>query len=107
MKSLIIFLLSAFFEIAGCYSFWKYFKLNHSKLWLIPGTVSLILFAFFLTKVEVEFAGRAYAIYGGIYIVSSLLWLYFIERVIPDRWDIIGSLVCLIGISIILLMPRQ
>jgi small multidrug resistance family-3 protein len=53
------------------------------------------------------FAGRAYAAYGGVYIVASLLWLWAIEGMRPDRWDVTGALVCLAGAGIILLGPRQ
>ncbi len=74
----IIYFLAAFFEILGCYSFWAFFKLQKSFLWLFVGMVSLAIFAYLLTKINLEFAGRAYAVYGGIYIVASLLWLFFI-----------------------------
>lgn len=76
----IIYFLAAFFEILGCYSFWAFFKLQKSFLWLFVGMVSLAIFAYLLTKINLEFAGRAYAVYGGIYIVASLLWLFFIEK---------------------------
>lgn len=66
----------------------------------------MILFAFLLTKVQTEFAGRAYAIYGGIYIVASLLWLYIVEHNTPDKWDIIGASFCIAGALIILFIPR-
>lgn len=63
------------------------------------------MFAFLQTKVGTEFADRAYAIYGGIYIVTSLLWLYFVENHSPDKWDIIGATICLSGALIMLYMP--
>lgn len=97
-----IYFLAAFFEILGCYSFWIFFKLGKSPLWLVVGIISLILFAYTLTKVNLEFAGRAYAIYGGIYIICSLLWLYFVEKQGFNRWDIIGSFVVFFGAFIIL-----
>lgn len=106
MKDIVLYICAAFFEIFGCFAFWNYFKLRKSPYWLLAGTLSLILFAFLLTKVQVEFAGRAYAIYGGIYIAASLLWLYFAEHQTPDKWDIIGAGVCIAGASIILFMPR-
>lgn len=106
MKDIILFISAAFFEIFGCFAFWSYLRLNKPIYWLIPGMVSLILFAFLLTKVQTEFAGRAYAIYGGIYIVASLLWLFIVEHNTPDKWDMIGASVCLAGALIILLMPR-
>lgn len=98
-----IYFLAAFFEILGCYSFWMVFKLQKTSLWLLVGVVSLILFAYLLTKINLEFAGRAYAIYGGIYIISSLAWLFFVEKQAFNKWDIIGSLIVFIGILIILL----
>jgi small multidrug resistance family-3 protein len=103
VKEFIIYFLAAFFEILGCYSFWSFFKLNKSYLWLFIGMVSLSIFAYLLTKVNLEFAGRAYAIYGGIYIVSSLLWLYFIEKQSLNKWDLIGAGICILGASIILI----
>jgi small multidrug resistance family-3 protein len=65
-----------------------------------------VLFAFLLTRVDSDFAGRAYAAYGGIYIVASLVWLWAVEGARPDRWDLLGSLVCLAGAAIILWAPR-
>lgn len=68
--------------------------------------VSLALFAWLLTLVDTDHAGRAYAAYGGIYIVSALLWLWLVESTRPDRWDLIGAVVCLAGAAIILFGPR-
>lgn len=82
------------------------FRLQKPFYWIVPGILSLILFAYLLTKVHTEFAGRAYAIYGGIYIVASLFWLYFAEHIKPDKWDIIGASICISGALIILFMPR-
>ena len=74
--------------------------------WVIPGLVALTLFAFLLTKVDSLFAGRAYAAYGGVYIVASLGWLWAVEGMRPDRWDLTGAVVCVTGAAIILLVPR-
>jgi small multidrug resistance family-3 protein len=60
-----------------------------------------------LTRVESVFAGRAFAAYGGVYIAASLLWLWIVEGAQPDRWDLIGGAICLIGAGIILLGPRS
>ncbi|MCW5921237.1 MAG: YnfA family protein [Saprospiraceae bacterium] len=106
MRDIIIYIAAAFFEIFGCFAFWNYFKSGRSIYWLIPGTLSLIVFAFLLAKVQAEFAGRAYAIYGGIYIAASLLWLYLAEYQTPDNWDLIGASICIAGALIILFMPR-
>ena len=102
----LIYALAALAEIAGCFAFWAWIRLDRSPLWLLPGIVSLALFAYLLTRVDSEAAGRAYAAYGGVYIVASILWLWLVEHRTPDRWDIIGAAVCLVGATIILAGPR-
>lgn len=104
-SSIGIYVLAALAEIIGCFAFWAWLRLDRSALWLIPGALSLVLFAYLLTKVEVEFAGRAYAAYGGIYIAASIAWLWAVEGQIPTRWDIIGAIFCLTGMAIILIAP--
>ncbi len=101
-----IYIAAAIAEIAGCFAFWAWMRLDKSPLWLIPGVASLIAFAWILTLSPAENAGRAYAIYGGVYIVASLGWLWLAEGLQPDRWDVIGASVCLAGAAIILLAPR-
>jgi small multidrug resistance family-3 protein len=102
----IAYLVAALAEIAGCFAFWAWLRLGASALWLIPGLASLALFAWALTWVEVAAAGRAYAAYGGVYIAASLAWLWAVEGLRPDRWDVTGAAVCLAGAAIILFGPR-
>lgn len=97
---------AAIAEIAGCFSFWAWLRLDKSPLWLLPGIVALALFAYLLTLVDSSAAGRAYAAYGGVYIAASIGWLWLIEGAKPDRWDLLGAFVCLVGAAIILLGPR-
>lgn len=106
MENYFWFFFAAVFEIAGCYAFWLWLRLERSVLWIFPGIVSLFFFALILTRIESSFAGRAYAAYGGIYILSSLAWLSWVERVSPIISDYVGVLICLIGATIILLGPR-
>ncbi|TCR68363.1 YnfA family protein [Bosea sp. BK604] len=106
MPSFAIYAAAALAEIAGCFAFWAWFRLDKPAWWLAPGLVSLALFAWLLTLVESEAAGRAYAAYGGIYIVASLLWLWLAEGSRPDRWDIAGGIICLAGAAIIIAAPR-
>ncbi len=68
---------------------------------------ALALFAYLLTLIDVEHAGRAFAAYGGVYIVAALAWLWAVEGAKPDRWDVLGGIVCLLGSAIILLGPRS
>lgn len=72
MTTLAIYIGAALAEIAGCFAFWAWLRLDHSPLWLVPGMASLVLFAWLLTHIDSDFAGRAYAAYGGIYITASL-----------------------------------
>lgn len=106
MTALVWYMVAACFEIGGCFSFWAWLRMAKSPLWTIPGAFSLVAFALILTRVEADFAGRAYAAYGGIYIVSSLLWLWAVENTPPDRWDVVGSALCLAGVGVILFGPR-
>lgn len=101
-----LFALAALAEIAGCFAFWAWARADRSPLWLVPGVLSLCLFAFLLTKVDAAFAGRAFAAYGGVYITASLGWLWAVEGARPDRWDVLGGAVCLAGAAIILWGPR-
>jgi small multidrug resistance family-3 protein len=106
MKSFLFFFLAALCEIGGCFAFWTWLRLNKSPLYAIPGILALLTFAIFLTKIDSPFAARAYAAYGGIYIATSLLWLKGVEGVTPDRYDILGAVLCLAGASLTLFAPR-
>lgn len=97
---------AAFGEIAGSFAFWAWLRLDKSVLWTIPGTLLLIIFALALTRIDAAFAGRAFAAYGGVYIFSSLVWLWLVEGARPDRWDVAGGLVCIVGALIIIAGPR-
>ncbi|HEU0121561.1 MAG TPA: YnfA family protein [Bryobacteraceae bacterium] len=106
LKSYLVYSLAALAEIGGCFSFWAWLRLGKPAYWLAPGMASLALFAYLLTLVESEAAGRAYAAYGGVYIVMSLLWLWAVEGAAPDRWDLMGAGVALVGAGIIVFGPR-
>ena len=101
-----VFIGAALAEIAGCFAFWAWLRLDRSPLWLVPGVASLCLFAWLLTLVEADYAGRSYAAYGGVYILSALAWLWAIEGVRPDKWDVAGAAICLIGAGVIFWGPR-
>ena len=103
---LLIYILAALAEIAGCFAFWAWLKLDRSPLWIAPGMISLALFAFLLTRVDSSAAGRVYAAYGGVYIAASIIWLWLVEGKLPDRWDLVGLAMCLAGAAVILMGPR-
>ena len=106
MKAYFLFLIAALAEIAGCFAFWAWWRLDRPVWWLAPGMLSLAIFAGVLALVPSDAAGRTYAAYGGIYIVASLLWLWLVEGRLPARWDVGGGLVCLAGAALILFGPR-
>ena len=106
MPSFILYSAAAIAEIGGCFAFWAWLRLDRSVYWVLPGLASLIVFALLLTRVESMFAGRTFAAYGGVYIAASVLWLWGVEGQRPDRWDVLGSVICLVGAAIILLGPR-
>jgi small multidrug resistance family-3 protein len=106
MHSLPIFVLAAFAEIGGCFAFWAWLRLGQTPLLIIPGLLCLALFGWLLTHIDADFAGRAFAAYGGIYIATSLVWMWLIEGNKPDRWDMIGASICVVGAMIILWGPR-
>lgn len=103
----LIYIAAALAEIGGCFALWAWLRLDKSIWWLVPGVISLVLFAYLLTLVPSDAAGRAYAAYGGVYIAASLLWLWAAEGARPDRWDISGAVLCLIGAAVILFGPRS
>jgi small multidrug resistance family-3 protein len=106
MHAFTVYVAAAIAEIGGCFAFWAWLRLGKNTAWVVPGTMLLVLFAFLLTRIDAAFAGRAFAAYGGVYIAASLIWLWIVEGKIPDRWDMLGALVCLSGAAIILFGPR-
>ncbi|GLK54137.1 small multidrug resistance family-3 protein [Methylopila capsulata] len=102
----VIYVAAALAEIAGCFAFWAVLRLGATPAWLAAGAASLVLFAWLLTLVDAAAAGRAYAAYGGVYVAASLGWLWAVEGVRPDRWDLTGSAICVAGAAVVLFGPR-
>jgi len=106
MQTAIVYIAAAIAEIAGCFAVWAWLRKGASIWWLIPGGLALAAFAYLLTRVDTAAAGRAYAAYGGVYIAASLAWLWVVEGMKPDRWDLIGGIICLAGAALIIFGPR-
>ena len=102
LPTVLVYVAAAAAEIAGCFSFWAWLRLGRGAWVLVPGIASLVAFAWLLTRVDSAAAGRAYAAYGGVYIVASLAWLWRVEGVRPDRFDVVGAALCLLGAAVIL-----
>ncbi|MFD1481852.1 YnfA family protein [Paracoccus nototheniae] len=101
-----LYALAAVAEIAGCFAFWAWLRLGRSALWLVPGVAALILFAWLLTRIEADFAGRAYAAYGGVYVAASIGWLWATEGQMPTRLDLLGAGLCIAGTLMIVAGAR-
>jgi small multidrug resistance family-3 protein len=105
--SLAIFGLAAFLEIGGCFGFWMWLRRGATPVAAAAGLVSLIGFAFALTRVDSAFAGRAYTVYGGIYIAASLVWLWMVEGQVPTRSDIVGAAMAIGGAVVIICVAAR
>lgn len=105
VKILILFLLTAVAEITGCYLSYLWLREDKSVWLLIPAALSLALFAWLLT-LHPTASGRVYAAYGGVYIFSSIIWLWMVDGIKPTHWDLLGATVALCGMGIIMFSPR-
>jgi small multidrug resistance family-3 protein len=99
--NILAFTAAAFFELAGCFAFWVWLRRGASPLVAFLGLASLIAFAVTLTRVDVAFAGRTYAAYGGIYIAASLTWLWLVEGQRPNSTDLLGAGLAAVGALVI------
>lgn len=106
LNTLLLFILTALAEIIGCYLPYLYLRQDKSVWLLLPAASCLVLFVWLLT-LHPEFAGKTYAAYGGIYIAVALLWLLFVQGIKPDRWDIIGASLSILGAVVILFARRN
>jgi small multidrug resistance family-3 protein len=105
LRTIGLFVLTAIAEILGCYLPLLWLRRGQSTWLLLPAALSLAAFAWLLTLHPFA-AGRTYAAYGGIYVTVALLWLWLVDGMSPDRWDLIGAIVTLAGMAIIAFAPR-
>jgi len=107
-RSILLFLLAGLCEIGGGYLVWLWLREGRS-VWLgLIGGIVLVLYGIIPTLQPAAFNfGRVYAAYGGAFIVLSLLWGWQIDRKAPDRFDLIGAMICLVGVTIIMYWPRR
>jgi len=105
LSTLGLYALTACAEIIGCYLPYLWLKKGASAWWLPLAAASLALFAWLLT-LHPHPAGRVYAAYGGVYVAVSVLWLWAVDGVLPDRWDLGGTTLVLAGVALIYFAPR-
>jgi len=106
MQSLGLFVLAGLCEIGGGYLVWQALRGGKGWSWGLLGAVVLMLYGVIPTLQRPHF-GRVYAAYGGVFVVLSLLWAWGFDRTAPDGPDILGALVCLLGVGIIMYWPRR
>lgn len=100
-----LFVVAGFCEIGGGYLVWLWLREGKSAWVALAGAVVLILYGIIPTLQPASF-GRVYAAYGGVFVVMSILWGWKVDNVMPDRFDLIGGLICLAGVSVIMYWPR-
>lgn len=107
LKATLIFILAGIAEIGGGYLIWQWLREDRSALLGLLGGITLVLYGIIATWQAFPSFGRVYAAYGGVFIVLSVLWGWGIDKKTPDLYDWIGAVICLIGVSVMLLAPRQ
>jgi small multidrug resistance family-3 protein len=103
--SLVLFFLAALFEIGGGYLVWLWLRENKGTAYGLLGGLTLAIYGIIPTFQHANFS-RVYAAYGGIFIVSSLIWGALVDKKRPDRYEIVGALIALVGVGVIFYIPR-
>jgi len=107
MKAVFLFILAGLAEIGGGYLIWLWLRESLSVWYGIFGAFILVIYGIIPTFQQFPSFGRVYAAYGGVFIVLSILWGWWIDGKTPDLYDWIGAFICLIGVTIIIWAPRQ
>lgn len=105
IPTLAVFFFAALLEISGGYLVWKWLREHKGKIFGLIGGLILFLYGVIPTLQPADF-GRVYATYGGIFVVMSIIWGYWIDKKKPDRFEIMGSIIVLIGVAVIFYFPR-
>ena len=106
LRSLLLFVLAAVAEIGGAWLIWQGVREHRGVAWIGAGVVALGLYGFVATLQPDANFGRILAAYGGVFVAGSLAWGVVMDGFRPDRYDIIGATVCLLGVAVIMYAPR-
>ncbi len=106
VKTVGLFVLTAIAEVVGCYLPYLWLRQDRPSWYLAPAAVSLAAFAYLLT-LHPTGAGRTYAAYGGVYVSVAIVWMWLVEEQKPDRWDLVGAAIVLVGMALIVFGPRS
>ncbi|MFG1694275.1 YnfA family protein [Nonomuraea sp. NPDC049309] len=107
LRSLLLFALAALAEIGGAWLVWQGVREQRGLLWAGAGVIALGLYGFVATFQPDPNFGRILAAYGGVFVAGSLAWGIVVDGFRPDRWDVIGALLCLAGVLVIMYAPRS
>lgn len=106
-RSLALFAVAALFEIGGAWLVWQGIREHRGWIWIGAGVVALGLYGVVATWQHDDDFGRVLAAYGGIFVAGSIAWGMVVDGYRPDRYDVIGALVCLAGMAVIMYAPRS
>ena len=106
VASLLLFVLAALAEIGGAWLVWQGVREDRGWLWIGAGVIALGLYGFVATLQPDANFGRILAAYGGVFVAGSLAWGMVVDGFRPDRYDVTGALVCLVGVAVIMYSPR-
>ncbi|HET8604773.1 MAG TPA: YnfA family protein [Marmoricola sp.] len=106
VKSLLLFVLAALTEIGGAWLVWQGIREHRGWGWVGAGIAVLGLYGFVATLQPDAHFGRILAAYGGVFVAGSLAWGMAVDGYRPDRFDVAGALVCLVGVAVIMYAPR-
>jgi small multidrug resistance family-3 protein len=107
LKSVALFVLAALAEIGGAWLIWQGWREHRGALWIAGGIVALGAYGFVATFQPDPNFGRILAAYGGIFVAGSLLWGVLLDHFRPDRYDLLGATICLLGVAVIMYAPRS
>ena len=105
-RSVLLFVLAAVAEIGGAWLVWQGVRESRGWLWIGAGVVALGLYGFVATLQPDAQFGRILAAYGGVFVAGSLAWGMVADGFRPDRYDVVGALICLLGVAVIMYAPR-
>lgn len=106
LRSILLFVVAAIAEIGGAWLVWQGIREHRGLLWVGAGVIALGLYGFVATFQPDAHFGRILAAYGGVFVAGSLAWGMAFDGFRPDRYDVIGSLICLVGVAVIMYAPR-
>ncbi|MEU8022297.1 YnfA family protein [Micromonospora haikouensis] len=106
-RSILLFLLAALAEIGGAWLVWQGWREQRGLLWIAGGVVALGLYGFVATFQPDANFGRILAAYGGVFVAGSLAWGMVVDKFRPDRYDVVGAAICLVGVAVIMYAPRS